>query len=285
MRRVIVPENDVHTLVVQLIGHRLYTRAAHTNTRPDRVDTLVVGFHRNLGTRTRVAGGSLDLDNLFGNLRHFNLEQLDEHFRTGAAQHQLRAARLRADLAQNGTHTIVDTERLATHQLIAGQQALGITAEVNNHIVARDFLHGAGNQLAHALKIKLNDLRTLGVAHTLHDHLLGGLSGNAPEAYVLHRFLIDVAGLEARLLFYRFLGGELGAQQRHFIIGNHQPATHSDVVARLAVDRHLNIGILVVALLGRCCQRQLDRLENDVLGHAFFIRDGLSHHQDLFSHS
>src|SRR5690606_26266553 len=45
LRRIVIPEDDIDTLVGQLAAHNLHTGAAHTYAGTDRIDTLVVGFH------------------------------------------------------------------------------------------------------------------------------------------------------------------------------------------------------------------------------------------------
>jgi hypothetical protein len=48
-------------------------------------------------------------------------------------------------------------------------------------VAALDALDHAGDQFADAILPGVDDLRALGLAHALHDHLLGGLRGDAPE--------------------------------------------------------------------------------------------------------
>jgi hypothetical protein len=81
LRRIVVPRHDVDTLASELTRHRLYTRSAHADTRAHRIDAAVVRLDRDLRSRSRVSGGAANLDDVFGDLRHFDLEQLDQHFR------------------------------------------------------------------------------------------------------------------------------------------------------------------------------------------------------------
>src|SRR5690606_4500648 len=60
--RVLVPQDDVHALAIELVGHGLHARTAHADAGTDRVGAVVVGQHRDLGAVTRVAGAGLDLD-------------------------------------------------------------------------------------------------------------------------------------------------------------------------------------------------------------------------------
>ena len=210
MRGIVIPQHDIHALVVQLIRDGLYPRAAHADARTDRVDTLVVGLYGNLGPGAGVARGGADLDDLLGDLRHFYLEQLDQHLRTGAAENQLGPAALLADLLENSAHPVIDPECLAAHQLVARQQPFGIIAQVDDDIITGDLFHSAGYQHAHPALVLLNHLCALGIAYALHNHLLGGLGGNAAEADVLNLLLMDITRLQRRIHLNRFLSGQLG---------------------------------------------------------------------------
>jgi hypothetical protein len=174
---------------------------------------------------------------------------------------------LGADLGENGAHAVVDAEGLATHQLVARQQAFGVVAEIDDDVVAGHLLDRAGDEFADAVLVQLDHLRALRVAHLLHDDLLGGLRGDAAELDVLDLLLVDIAGLERRIFLRGLFRRELRAEQRQLVVGHHQPASHGLVVAGLAIDRDLDIRVLVVALLRRHGQGRLDRLENDVLRH------------------
>src|SRR5476651_143775 len=145
LRRVIVPQDDVHTLTAQFARHCLDARTAHTNASTLRVDAFVLGADRDLGARTRIAGRSHDFDQAFGNFRHFDTEQLDQHFRRGTRQDQLRAAVLGADFLEQRTQTHADTEGFARDDVFASQQRFSVVAQVDDHVVAGDFFHGTGD--------------------------------------------------------------------------------------------------------------------------------------------
>ena len=69
-----------------------------------------------------------------------------------------------------------------------------------------------------------------------------------------------------------------------FLIGNHQPATLGHVIASFAIDGDLDIGLFVVTFFGRCCQRQLYRLEDDALGHPLLVGYSLRYQQNFLCH-
>ena len=99
---VVVVRDDVDALAGDLVRHRLHARTAHADAGADRIDARVVALHRDLGAHARVAGRAQDLDQALADFRHFELEQLDQEFRRGARQEQLRAARL-------GAHVLAGT--------------------------------------------------------------------------------------------------------------------------------------------------------------------------------
>ena len=123
----------------------------------------------------------LDLDQALADFRHFELEQLHHEFRRGARDEQLRAA-------QFGAHFVrIAAQAIAGAPVRAGSvrraaRSLGVAAEIEKDVAALDALDDAGDQLADAILVRIDDLRALGFAHALHDDLLGGLRGDAAES-------------------------------------------------------------------------------------------------------
>src|SRR5690606_9970455 len=83
-------------IAAQFVGHRLHPGPAHADTGADGVDAAVIGLDGDLGAGAGVAGGAADLDDLLGDLRHLDGEQLHQHLVAGAAQEQLGPAGLGA---------------------------------------------------------------------------------------------------------------------------------------------------------------------------------------------
>src|SRR5690606_30920562 len=186
-----------------------HARAAHADARADRVDARIVTAHRDLRAQPRVACGGEDLDETLPDLRHLDLEQLDEELRRRARQEELRAPRLGADLAQQALDAVLRLDRLARNQILAGNEPFGVAAEIDVRAVAVDSLDDARQQLADAVLVLLDDLLALGLAHLLHDDLLCGLRGDAPELHRLHRLLDVSADLGVRIDLERILEPEL----------------------------------------------------------------------------
>ena len=128
--------------------------------------------------------------------RHLELEQLDQEFRRGARQEQLRTALLLgAHFLQEGLDAILRLQRLARDHVAALDEAFGVAAEVDEDAVAVDALHDAADQRVDAVLEQLDDLRALGLAHLLHHDLLGLLRGDAAEGHRFHRLLDESARL------------------------------------------------------------------------------------------
>ncbi len=64
--------------------------------------------------------------------------------------------------------------------LLLGEARLGLS-QIEDEVRAFDSFDGAIHQLADAARIFLIDRLPLGFAHLLKNHLLGGLSGDAPQ--------------------------------------------------------------------------------------------------------
>ena len=112
------PQHDVDALAVELVRHRLHARTAHADAGADRIGAVVVREHGDLGAVARIARAGLDLDQALADFRHFELEQLDHEFRRGAADEQLRAARLGAHVVQVAAHAVAGAQHVARDALV-----------------------------------------------------------------------------------------------------------------------------------------------------------------------
>ena len=151
-----------------------------------------------LGAAAGVAGDGLDLDDAVVDLGHFLREQLLHELGRGAAEEDLRAAGLVADLADQRADAVADAEGFARDLLVAAHDRLG-AAEVDDDVAELDALDDAGDDLAGAVLEFLVLALALGVADLLEDHLLGGLRGDAAEVDRRQRIDDEVAELGVRL--------------------------------------------------------------------------------------
>ncbi len=200
--RVLGEQDDVDALAGELVGHRGHARAAHADAGAQRIEARIVRLHRDLGAQAGIARRGLDLDQAFLDLRHLELEQAHDQVGRDAREHELRAARLRLDLDDEGAHAIAHAQVFLRDELVAGNHALD-AARFDDEVAALDALDRAGEQLVVALEEVVEDLLALGVADLLQDHLLGGLRADAPEFDRLERLLDHVAQRERRIALQR----------------------------------------------------------------------------------
>src|SRR6185295_3393985 len=83
-------------------------------------------------------------------------------------------------------------------------------AEVDDDVAALETLDGAVEHLADAVDVFVVDVLALGLAHSLVEHLLGRLGGDAAQALGRDRQVDLVAHLRVRLVVARLVGGPLG---------------------------------------------------------------------------
>src|SRR5690606_34984741 len=170
---------------------------AHADAGADGIGAGVVGDDRDLGAVARIARTTLDLHQALAHFRDLELEQLHHEFRRCAADEQLRAARLVAHVEQVTADAVAGAHDVARDRLVLGDEGLGVATQVNEDVAALHALDHAGDQFADAVLPRVHHLLALGLAHALHDHLLGGLRGDAPEVDVLDLFLDVIADLDA----------------------------------------------------------------------------------------
>ena len=157
------------------------TRAPRMPTQaPTGIDGAILGDHRDLGADARIAGHRADLDDAVVDFRHFLREQLGHELRPRAREEDLRAALLAAHVVDVGADAVAVAEVLARDHLVAADDAFG-AAEIDDDVAVFDALDGAVDDLADAVLVLVVLALALGLAHLLHDDLLGGLRGDAAE--------------------------------------------------------------------------------------------------------
>jgi len=137
--------------------------------------------HRDLGAQAGVAGGRLDLQQAFLNLRHFEFEQLHDEFGRGARQHHLRAAHATVDAQQIGAHTVADAQVFRADHLVAGAKTLR-RGRIRLWRCTVDALHHAVDKMFLAVEEVADDLFALGVADLLQNDLFGSLGTMRPNS-------------------------------------------------------------------------------------------------------
>ena len=177
---VVRPRDDVDLLALELLNHVLHANALHADASADRIHVAILRDDRDLGTRARLAGAELDLDDLLADLRDFHFEELHQIARARAREIELRTAVRQAHVREIGLHAVARLELLARDDLGAGQEGVGL-AEVDHHVAALDTAGDAGDDLAFAVNVLVVDDLAFGIADLLEDDLLGGLRVDAAE--------------------------------------------------------------------------------------------------------
>ena len=222
---IVVVRNDVDALAGDLVRHRLHARTAHAHAGADRIDARLEALDRDLGAHAGIARGAQDLDQALADFRHFEFEQFDEEFARGARQEQLRPARLGAHFLEERLDAVLALHDLARNHVGARHETFGVAAQVHVDAVAVDALDHARHQRADAILIGIDDLRTLGLAHLLHDDLLGLLRGDAAEGHRFHRLFDEAADLGVLVDVERVFEAQLAL--RHFHLARNRRRTPS----------------------------------------------------------
>ncbi len=187
-------------------------------------------------------------------------------------------AHLRAHVVDVGAHALALAEAFARQQLVAPQDRLG-AAEIDHDVAELDALDEAVDDLADAVLELVVLALALGVAHLLHDHLLGRLRGDAAEIDRRQRIGQEIAdlglGIEALGLGERDL--------RRLVldrIGDLAEAHQADL-AGLAVDLGADVVFEPVFRAPGLLHRLLHRLEHLVAVDALVARDGFGDLQEF----
>ena len=283
--RVVIVQHDVGTLTAQLSGDGLNAGTTHADTGTDRVDTTIVGLDRDLGAGTRITGGAHDFDHLFADFRHFDAEQLFQEVRAGAADEQLGTTGFRTHGVEQATDTVAGTEGLTGQHVVTEDHGFGIAAQIQDHVVAVALLDHAADDGAFLVLELVNDLGTLGLAHFLHDDLLGGLGGDTVEGHRVNLVFNIVADLDIRLLDLSGFESDFPVRVLHgSLIGHHDPTAIGVVVTGLAIDLDTHFNLAFVFFLGRSRQRSLQSLENLLAGDSLLVGHSVNDQQNLFIH-
>ena len=265
LRRVVIPQNDINTFAAQLSRNCLDTRTAHTDASTDRVDTLVVGFHRNFRTGTRIAGRRFDFDNFFADFRHFDTEQFNQHFWFRTRHEQLCTTRFRTYGIQHTTNTVAWAEVFTRQHVFTQDHGFSVTRQpfgfdLQRDVVAVHFLHHTSDDFAFLIAELIDNQRALGFTHFLHDNLFSGLGGDTVEG---HRFNLIFNVVTHVQTFVFKTGGfqrDLFSRLGHFF--NDYPTTECIEVTAFTIDFYANIDLLFVFFLGCCSQCTFQRFKN-----------------------
>ena len=240
----LVVGDDVDLLAAQLGHDHAHARATRAHAGADRVDAAGVRDDGDLRAVAGLARDVLDLDQLVGDLRHFEFEKLPDQLGRAARDDDARALRLVRDVGDDRLDPGAVLVALVVDLLGLGQQRLDALAQLHERVARVGLLDDAGDQLADAVLVLVEHHVALGLADPLEDHLLGGLRGDAAEVVRRDVALVDLLGV---------LGEQLLVELGLFGLA-HLP--------RLGVDGRLldlDLGKQLLLELGR--DQQLEDLE------------------------
>ena len=125
LRRVVIPQNDINSFSAQLKVETTWTRAPRIPTcSTDRVDTLVVGFHRNFRTGAPIASRRFNLLITSSPISGTSITETKSllpaflWFRTAANESAVHHA-LQGNGVQNTANTVAWTEALHAQRYLS----------------------------------------------------------------------------------------------------------------------------------------------------------------------
>jgi hypothetical protein len=203
-----------------------------------------------LARRPGIARGGAISSSPFLDLGHLELEELHQELGGDTRQDQLRPARLAVDLGDVGAHTVAHPQFLLAISWSRGSSASTRPDSTIRLPRSARFTVPVTRDSPRSRK-SLRICSRSGVADLLQDHLLGGLRADAPEGLRFERLLDHVAQSGFRVLGHRVGDRDLVRRLLVLLVGHHRPAAERVVLARLAVDLHAHVDLVLEALLGR----------------------------------
>ena len=272
------PLDDVDLLALQLVDHRLHAAAAHADAGADGVDRGVARHHGDLGAAAGIARHRLDGDDALIDLGHLLREQLGHEFGMRARQEDLRAALLAAHVVDVGADAVAVAEILARQRLVAAHDGLG-AAEIDDHVAVLDALDDAVDDLADAVLVFVVLALALGLAHLLHDHLLGVLRRDAAEIERGQGLGDEVADLRRRIAAPRLLERDLGRFHGDGL--DHFEQAREPDLAGLGIDLGLDLVLAAIAGFRRLLDRVLHGGDDHLAVDRLLARDRVGDLQKL----
>jgi hypothetical protein len=222
------------------------------------------------------AGDPLDLDDLLRDLRHLRLEQPAQELRVRPRQDHLGPARRLVHGDDVGLDVVALVEPVA-RDLLARRQNGFRPLQLHVDVPAVHLLHGPAHHLAHAVVIVLVDPLALGLAHLLHQDLLGRRNGVPPQ--VLQRELGRQFLPQRRLLVQRLRLRQVDLEAQVFGVLDDGPRQlHDDPPARV-VEGDVQLGVDAEALPPGRKEAGHERFDDGGLVDALLARD-LGHRLD-----
>ena len=190
----------------------------------------------------------------------------------GAAEEDLRAALFLAHVVDIGADAVAIAVHFARDQFVAADDRLA-AAEIDDDVAVFDALDRAVDDLADAADVFVVHALALGIAHFLHDYLLGRLGSDAAEFDRRQRLGDEVAELGGAVAGQGVLERNL---VRRLLDGfDHFKQPPQAELAGLGVDFGPHIGLCAVAGLGGLLDGVLHRFDDDHAVDRFLARHGV----------
>ncbi len=222
--------------------------AAHADAGADRIDRTVLGTHRDLGAAARIAGNGNHLDHAIVDFGHFLAEEARHELGMGCATGRSAGRAVRGARHRHRRGPGRRLEDFARQRLVAADDAFA-AAQVDDDVAVLHPLDGAMHDFADAVLVVLVHALALGIAHLLHDHLLGVLRGDAAELDGRQRFGDLVAHAGRRVTRLRIDQADLGGVVLHLV--DNQQQTVEAGLAGARIDLGADLVLDAIACLGR----------------------------------
>ena len=177
-----------------------------------------------------------------------------------ARQENLRPALFAAHVVNVGADAVAVAENLARQHLVAPHDRFA-AAEIDHHVAVLDALDDAVDDIADAVLVFVILPIALGLAHFLHDHLLGRLRGDAPIFERRQRIGNGVAELCGGMPPARVIEADL--KRGIFDRVDHQHMPRQMQLAAFRIDFGAHFGFAAVARARRLGDRVLHGAKHD----------------------
>ncbi len=178
-----------------------------------------------------------------------------------AREEDLRPALLAADVVDVGADAVAVAEHLARQHLVAAHDRLA-AAEVDDNVAVFDALDDAVDDVADAVLVLFVLAVAFGLAHLLHDDLLGRLRGDPPVFERRQLVGYRVADLCGRVMPSGIIERDLRRGIFHCV--HHLHVARQMKLAALRIDLGVNVGFAAVPGARRLGDRILHGAEHDL---------------------
>ena len=177
-----------------------------------------------------------------------------------AGQEDLWPTGFAADGQDQAAHAVTGLQHFARDLLIAADHPFSFT-QIDHHVAELGALDDAGDDLALAVLEFFILALTLGIAHLLHDHLLGTLRGNAAEFDWRQRIDDKTAQFGGLVLLQRILQADL--LEEIFRLFHHFQHAPQAGFTGLGIDLGADVVFGTIAGTGGALNGVFHRLDHD----------------------